>query len=738
MTFTVYIAEKPSVGNALAGRLAQRSPQMKRSRTMIEGRDWAVCWLSGHVLRQAEPDYYIQRQFPEARRDARGSYPWSWETLPILPALSEWKLEPDRSKSDLLATVKELVRRADVVVHAGDIDREGQLLVDEVLEYIGCRRPVRRILPTANDDRSIDRALSDVRDNAAFQGMRDAARARSWSDWLVGMNYSRAVTVRGQECGSRGYTSIGRVQTPILGIIVRRELEIANFKPVDYFAISVVIAAEGGAFRARWVPQKGQAGLDEAGRLVDRKVAEGLRLRVEGKTGVVAEYRDENRRENAPLPFAIQDLQKLAARKFGIGLDKTLEIVQSLYEQHKAVTYPRSDCNYLPTSQHADAPYVLGAVRANLPEMFGSVAVSVDASRKSSAFNDAKVTAHHAIIPTGERIDTASLSSAERLIYEEICKRYVAQFMPPHVYRAVSVRVDVAGEQFTANGRTTVDPGWKAVEGTTAAPARTERRETGEDEDENTHLPPMRQGDAVKCTQFLAEEKKTTPPPRFTDETLLDAMLNIHKFCDAEPIRQHFLETLKRRKAENPEDTSGVGIGTPATRHTFAPKLIEVGLIEAVPAGGRSKQKAYKPTDAGIAIVQALPRMLTTPDTSAVWDMAFSKIEAGEITLAEFMASQERQIRKTLDVVRELQIQLPTRDPSSGSRGGRAASRRAAGGSRRAASSAAAAVDTAGPCEKCGSGVMRKKVTAHGAFYGCSNYPQCRHTKAAAAQCRQR
>ncbi len=721
--FKVYIAEKPPVGKALAEWLSRRSPQTGRSRTSIEGADWAVCWLSGHVFEQVDPEHYIGQIYPEAHKNDKGKYPWSFSTLPILPKVDQWAIAPVRGKSDLISTVRELVKRATIVVNAGDIDREGQLLVDEVLDEVKCRKPVRRILPKALDDKSIEKALADERDNRDFKPMRDAALARSRSDWLVGMNFSRGVTVRAQECGSDGYVSIGRVQTPILGLIVTRELEIQNFKPVDYFAMTATIGVQQGRFKARWKPRAGQRGLDDEGRLLDPVVATQVQQSVAGRTGTIADYRDEAKVQGPPLPFSIDEIQKLASRKYGMPLDRTLATVQSLYETHKAVTYPRSDCSYLPSSQHADAPDILRAVQRN----FGGTdlpAVSADASaqRKSRAFDDNRVTAHHAIVPTGQQIDLARLSHDEKMIYEEICRRYLAQFMPLHEYRKVSVRAEVAGLDFVATGRTTLKPGWRALYERAAAASDDEAPENDNENEEGVILPPMGKGELAKCEGLDKEAKKTTPPSRFNDETLLDAMVNIHKFVEAPKIKAHFLEMIAKSKTAGADDkAAGVGIGTPATRHTFVPKLMDVGLVQIATGGKRSKQKSYMPTPAGMALIQALPRQLTVPDTSAVWDMAFGKIEAREITLEQFMTSQERTIVTRLEELRKLEIRLPE---SSRARSASSGKKKAT-----AAKSGNGAGPSAGPCEKCGKGDMRRRQGAKGEFYGCSNYPVCKHTQ---------
>ncbi|MGH8076897.1 MAG: DNA topoisomerase [Lysobacter sp.] len=719
--FKVYIAEKPSVGKALAESLSKRSRSTGKSRSSIEGPDWAVCWLSGHVFEQAQPDYYIPKLFPGTQKTAQGKYPWSFDTLPIIPGQDQWSINPVASKHEMISTVRDLVKKATVVVNAGDIDREGQLLVDEVLDEIKCRKPVMRILPTAIDEKSIEKALANERDNREFSGMRDAALARGRSDWLVGMNFSRGVTLRARECGGNGLVSIGRVQTPILGLIVRRELEIQGFKPIDYFAMTADIAVKAGSFKAKWKPRANAPGVDEEGRLVDPAVAQQLQFEVNGKTGVIADYRDEKKTQPAPLPFSIQDIQKVASRKFGMPLERTLATVQSLYETHKAVSYPRSDCSFLPSSQHQDAPDILAAVQRNFAGTdIPAVSSVMNAKQKSRAFDDKRVTAHHAIVPTSKSINLSSLSADEKLIYEEIARRYLAQFMPIHTYRSVSVRAEIAGQDFVATGRTTIDPGWKSLYMRSRAPGAAAESDDGQPDDESVNLPVIVKGEPAKCNGLDKEAKKATPPARFNDASLLDAMVNIHKFCTSPNVKAHFEQMLAKNKGGAEDEAQGCGIGTPATRHTFVPKLIDVELVQAIAGGKKTKQKSYAPTEAGMALVQALPRVLTVPDMSAVWDMAFSKIESKEVTLAEFMTSQERQITNTLTNIRKLEIKLPE--------GAKAAEKKVSNGRKVAHVSAA---DSGVACEKCGSGQMRKRTGAKGEFHGCSNYPACKHTLAA-------
>lgn len=647
--FKVYVAEKPKLGRAIAAVLAKRSPATKSEREFIAGRDWAVCWASGHIFENVEPDYYIGKIAPDARKAPNGKFSWSFDHLPLLPAANDWPLKLTYDKRSLFQTIKSLVAKATVVVNAGDPDREGQLLIDEVLEQLQVKKPIRRVLISANDEDTVARGLANERDNRDFSGMRDAARARSRADWLSGMNYSRAVTLQAQSTnGRKGVLSIGRVQTPVLGLIVQRDLDIERFKPVDYFGLTAQIAVEKGNFKAQWQPREGQPGLDAEGRLLDRNIAQQLQSKVAGQRGRIEAYSDERKKENAPLPFSVDKIQILGSRKFGYRSDAVLAALQSLYETHQLTTYPRSDCQYLPTSQHGEAPKVLAAAKHALGLPTG-VVEQISAGRKSAAWNDERVTAHHAIIPTGVKADVSKLSKIEKDIYLEICKRYAAQFMPPREYRAVNALVEVQGERFKATGSTTVLAGWKALYGA----------EDAEDDKAETTLPPMAQGESAQCRGLDIESKRTEPPPHFTDATLLEAMVNIHKFVTDEKVQAVFKRMLAEKNAGNEE--APCGIGTPATRHTFVPKLESIGVVET--RKGKGKAVNIVSTEAGRALVDALPKELTTPDMTALWESVFQNIESGKNTVEQFMQVQGQWITRTIGVIKGMSLDIPSFEP---------------------------------------------------------------------------
>lgn len=668
----VYVAEKPSLGRAIAEQLMKKSPKVDSGREFVAGKDWAVCWASGHIFEQVEPDYYIGRKYPEAKKNGKGRFSWSFDHLPVLPGKNEWAIRLVADKSGLFSTIKKFVGKATVVVNAGDPDREGQLLIDEILDEIGNKKPVKRVLISGYDELSVNNGLKNERDNAEFQGMRDAALSRSRADWLCGMNFSRAATLQAQANGYPETISIGRVQTPILGLIVQRHLEIENFKPVDYFTLTAKMKVASGDFAARWKPNKGQAGLDEEGRLLDRRVADQLNALVKGKTGKIVEYSDEEKQEGPPLPFSVGRLQITMSKQYGYKSADILKAAQSLYDQ-KLTTYPRSDCQYLPVSQMTDAPMVLAAMRSSL-SFDEAVLSQIDPVRKSRAWNDGKVSAHHAIIPTTERANLQALSLIERHVYEAICKRYAAQFMPNRRYRAVAATIDVCGQSFLATGTTTIHPGWKAIYG-----GFQEADEDSRKDEDSAVLPPMKKGDQADCLGLDIAAKKTTPPKLFTESTLLEAMINIHKFVTDEKIKGIFM----KMRADKVGDDEG-GLGTPATRHTFVPKLIEIGVVLCVESEGKGGKKAkeplYKPTDAGVALIRALPSELGKPDMTALWEASMDEIEAGRATVDRFLEMQANYIGKTIEKIRAVPLKLPdppgAKKKTFGSNGGGSGARK--------------------------------------------------------------
>ena len=606
----LYIAEKPSMGREIAAVLPG---PVRKGNGFIETGAGTVTWLFGHVLRQAEPQEY----------DAKYKV-WRAEDLPIIP--EHWKLMVSESSAKQFAVVKQLISQADEIVHAGDPDREGQLLVDEVLEYVGCNKPVQRILLNALDEKSIREAIDQLKPNAQFFNLRQSALGRARADWLIGMNLSRAYTMAAQRSGHRKLVlPIGRVKTPTLALVVRREREIENFKPVDYFNIKAVFQHANGQFQAQWKPNEMQQGLDSEGRLVDKQIAE-AKLNFFGQeplTGMISGYSKAKKQEAQRLPFSLSTLQVLAGRRFGYEPQQVLDTAQALYER-KLTTYPRSDCEYLPTNQFKESQSILTNLQSCGDDTLANWAKGADGKIKSRAWNDKKISAHHAIIPTRVKADLSKMNVVERNIYFLIAQAYMAQFYPVHTYYQTKVEVAYKEELFAASGRTEIDLGWKALY--TSKKNNEADNEEGQDKEDNgqeeNNLPPMKKNDNVDYVSGELAKSVTRPPVRFTQATLIAAMKDIHKFVQ-DP------EAKKQLKAV-------YGIGTEATRATILDELIHKRkLIKEM-----GKKKQLQPTEAGYLLVDAVPEELSYPDFTAIWEDQLHSMAEGDGSLEAFLQTQ--------------------------------------------------------------------------------------------------
>ena len=655
----LYIAEKPSMGREIAKCL--KGPA-RSGNGFIETSEGVVTWCYGHILRQAEPEEY----------DAAYKK-WTENVLPIVP--ETWKLIISESSAQQFGIVKNLIAKADEIVHAGDPDREGQLLVDEVLDFVGNKKPVKRLLLNALDEKSVKEALADLRDNRDFAPLKMSALARARADWLIGMNLSRAYTLAARRAGRKTVLPIGRVKTPTLALVVRREREIKDFHPVKHYSIKAEFAHKNGNFAAAWKPSEEQRGLDSEGRLVDRDAAEEKlaafsAAKDAGEQGVVVDYKKAKKEEPQRLPFALSTLQVLAGKRFGYEPQQVLDTAQQLYER-KLTTYPRSDCEYLPTNQFRAAGTILSNLAQTGDEQLAAWAGGADAKVKSRAWNDKKITAHHAIIPTTVKVKLDTLTPMQRNIYFLIAQAYLAQFYPVHVYDQTKVELSFAGERFTASGRVVRDAGWKAL----YAGKNAEKPE-GEENEESGELPAMKKKDAAAWQSGKLAEKETKPPQRFTPSTLLAAMKDIHKFVRDEAAKK----TLRAVS----------GIGTEATRATIIDDLIRRRFLQAA-----GKKKVLTPTAAAEFLVDSLPEDMTYPDKTAVWEDALHAMAEGEGTLDAFL---DEQIAFT----------------------------RALCGAAAKAVLPAAEEET--KCPRCGRGVLTKKQGKNGAFWGCTNFPRCRMT----------
>ncbi|MEJ2913837.1 DNA topoisomerase III [Pseudoalteromonas sp. C12FD-1] len=589
----LYIAEKPSLGRAIADALPK--PHKKHEGYIEVANGDCVSWCIGHLLEQAEPDDY----------DARFKK-WQFEHLPIVP--QQWQLKAKTKTRKQLTILKKLIKQASVLVHAGDPDREGQLLVDEVIEQAKIsktkKQSIQRLLISDLNLAAVKKALNTMRSNREFIPLSVSALARSRADWLFGMNLTRAYTLAGQKAGFGNVLSVGRVQTPILGLVVNRDNEIANFvsKPF-YEVLAHLLTSEQQSFVAKWVPSKAcEPYQDEEGRVLNKALAENVASRIANQPGEVTALEQKQKKQSAPLPYNLSALQIDAAKAFGMAAQQVLDICQTLYERHKLITYPRSDNRYLPKEQHLDAPAILKAIAANGGQNTEFVN-GADAKKRSKCFNDAKVAAHHAIVPTAKQLKTATLAPDEAKVYQLICRHYLIQFYPDYIYNETKVEVTIAGGLFKASAKQDVSLGFKVLMG------------KAELKDEAT-LPRLTKGMVLNCTKGEVVEKHTTPPSHFTDATLLSAMTGISRYVKDAQIKKILKETD--------------GLGTEATRAGIIELLFRRRFL-------KREGKAIKATQTGLALISVLPEGLASPDLTAKWEASLGNIAQQAMSYQQFL-----------------------------------------------------------------------------------------------------
>ena len=584
---TLVIAEKPSVARDIVGALPGSFDEHKN---FYESDDYVVSFAVGHLLELSDPEDYD----PKWKA-------WKLDTLPIIP--KEFKVRPrDKKAATQLNLIHKLLKRKDVerVVNACDAGREGELIFTHIFETADVDKPVDRLWINSMTKQAIRDGFERLRPSDQAEPLRDAARSRSEADWLVGMNATRAATVR--RGWGAGVVSLGRVQTPTLAMMVKREREIQAFTPEPYW---LVHATFDPRYHGLWVEG------DET-RLKDGKRADEIVEKVTGKTGRVESVERKEHSERAPLLYDLTSLQRDANRRYGFSARRTLSAAQSLYEGKKAITYPRTNSRYLsgdlvpelkPTAETlvpipdyaAGARYVLGLDQLPLQRVV----------------NDARVDDHHAIIPTDVPHDVSNFTPDERRIFDLVAKRFLAVFHPPARFARTTIVTEVENERFRTRGKVTLEAGWRGVYGLETDEAKQDEDAEGEGE-----LPELKQGQEVKCVQAESEAKETKPPPRYTEATLLSGMETAGKLVDDEELR----EAMKER-----------GLGTPATRAEIIETLIRREYIERV-------GKDLQPTPKGLSVITMLEEHpITSAELTGDWEKQLSDIEHGNGARAAFM-----------------------------------------------------------------------------------------------------
>ncbi|ACR67567.1 DNA topoisomerase III [Edwardsiella ictaluri] len=641
----LYLCEKPSQAKDIARVLGIS----KRGQGFISADNITVTWAIGHLLEQASPDAYGE-QFGK---------PWRVDVLPVLP--DNWKMVVKPQTRDQFTVISKLLKQAGEVIIATDADREGEVIARELLAYCGYRGAVRRLWLSALDEASIREALAGILPGENTAKLYDAGLGRSRADWLIGMNLTRLYTLIARESGVSDVLSVGRVQTPTLAIVVNRDKEIADFVPVPWWQVQVLLEKDGVRFRATW--QAAAQYCDDEKRCVNKQAANAVgQLCQQQKGATVLEVSQKRDKTPAPLCFDLGTLQLVCSRKFGMGAKETLAVAQSLYETHKATTYPRTDCGYLPTSMQKEIPEVMGSVAKSDPSV-APVLAQLDRGFVSRVWNDKKITAHHAIIPTRQAFDLSRLSADELKVYQLIRQHYFAQFLPLQESDVTDASFNIGGQLFLAKGKVNVITGWTCLF----------QKEIQEDppEDDDMALPALNKGDSCIVNGASVGDKVTSPPKPFTEGTLIAAMKNAASFV-SDP-------KLKKVLRDN------AGLGTEATRAGVLETLFSRHYLE-------KKGKHIHATLLARELIAALPETLTSPGMTALWEQALDDIAQGKMSLDTFIQKQLQWTRHLVDKGRADTVKITA--------------------------------PVTPPCPVC-KGLTRKRKGKNGDFWGCIRYPEC-------------
>jgi DNA topoisomerase III len=589
---TLVIAEKPSVARDLAATLPGSFKQAK-DKTHLVGDEYVVTWAVGHLVGLAEPDAYD----PKLKK-------WRFADLPILP--EEFKLVPndDRAAKQLGAIHRLMADdEIDQIVNACDAGREGELIFAYLYDTAPVEKPVRRLWLSSMTKRAIQEAFEQLRPSEEMKSLEAAARSRSEADWVVGMNATRAASIR-LRAAFDGAVSLGRVQTPTLALVARREEEIRSFKPEPYWLVEGRFAASGDRnYLGRYLGGK---------RLPTEAEAKAIVEDCTGQPGEITKLEKKEERERPQLLYDLTSLQRHANTLYGFSARRTLAAAQRLYEEHKAVTYPRTNSRYLTGDMVAEIKPTAELVGRNAAYARGARYVtSLERLPLQRVVNDRKVEDHHAIIPTRSEHELGRMGQDELKVYDLVAKRFLAVFHPDAVFERTRVETTVRENVFRTSGRRLIEPGWKAVYGEEPAPDRPD-----DDSGGDQLLPRLERGERVATRSVESLRKETQPPRRFTDASLLAAMETAGREVEDPELREAMKDS---------------GIGTPATRASIIERLVDVGYLER-------EGRALVATEKGIQVIRLLNgHPLTSPELTGNWEKRLGLIEHGEDTRPAFM-----------------------------------------------------------------------------------------------------
>ncbi len=591
---TLVLAEKPSVGKELARYLGARQGRDG----YLEGDRYIVTWALGHLVTLADPEEY----------DAKYKK-WDLETLPMLPDKRKLVVIPETGRQ--FRVVQGLLRRPDVseLVIATDAGREGELVARWIMEKAGWKGKTSRLWISSQTEKAIREGFRSLRPASEFDNLYQSAEARSQADWLVGLNVTRALT-----CRYGASLSAGRVQTPTLAMLVAREEQIRRFVPKPYYTVTV--KAEQGFTLNR----------KDGGRMGEREEAEKLAARLSGAEATVERVEKMFRQTPPPAAYDLTELQRDANKKYAYSAKETLSILQSLYERHKVVTYPRTDSRYIPEDVVPTLPERLQSLRGGPYNALVNTLMRQRPLQTRFLVNNAKVTDHHALLPTEQPPEYREMTGPEQNIYDLIARRFLAVLLPPMEFEDLTLTLRCQGETLTAKGRRTLQEGWKAAYG-----SMTLEDEEGEDEEPIQALPSLTQGQKLRLGQARVNQGQTKPPARYTEAALLTAM-------------EHPGSALEDRDLSRTLEETG-GLGTPATRADIIEKLLSAFYVER-------NGKTLIPTSKGMQVVGLAPEELRSPELTAQWEKRLSGIAAGKEQPAAFIREMRTYASQLVDRVK--------------------------------------------------------------------------------------
>ncbi len=615
MAKTLVIAEKPSVGKDLArvlpGPFQKNTGATDKTERYLEGPQHIISWAVGHLVQLADPETYDDKYKK-----------WRMADLPIVPKKFKLVVRDERSQKQM-TVVRQLLKRDDVtaVINACDAGREGELIFAYLFEQARASQPVKRLWLSSMTSDAMRDAMANLRDGAEFHQLEEAARSRSEADWVVGMNATRAATIR-LRSSFDGAVSLGRVQTPTLAIIARREEEIRAFVPEPYWLVDADFEATG----ARGYEGRYHEGAQP--RIATAEAAQAIVEAVRGRRGEITKLEKRKRTEIVPLLYDLTSLQREANTRYGFSARRTLGAAQRCYEEHKALTYPRTSSRYLTSDMVGELKEITAKVgrRPEYAKAAGYVG-GLDLLPLKRVVDDGKVGDHHAIIPTNAEHRLDKFSDDDRRIYDMVTRRFLAAFHPPAEWENTRIETTVSANLFRTRGKLLVVPGWRGVYGELT---EEERSAAEEDEGRDQTLPKLEQGEAVDVRRCESAAKETKPPRRYSDASLLGAMETAGKLVDDDAVREAMKES---------------GIGTPATRAAIIERLIDVGYVER---DGR----ALVATEKGRNVIRLLAdHPLTSPALTGDWERRLGKIEQGAETRMKFMADIAKFAGETVGVL---------------------------------------------------------------------------------------